>query len=113
MHRLGFEKNDIPELAERLKNNPNLIVISVFSHLAASEDAEQDDFTRKQINALNEMSNIIQKQLGYPVIRHILNSAGITRFRDAQFDMVRIGIGLYGIATNEQEQALLAKCKYT
>ena len=107
MHRLGFEKADIPELAERLKNNPNLTVISVFSHLAASEDAEQDNFTRGQINALNEMSDIIQKQLGYPVMRHILNSAGITRFRDAQFEMVRIGIGLYGVATNEQEQSLL------
>jgi alanine racemase len=107
MHRLGFEKDDIPELAERLKNNPNLTVISVFSHLAASEDAEQDNFTRGQVNALKEMSDVIQKQLGYPVMRHILNSAGITRFRDAQFEMVRIGIGLYGVATNEQEQSLL------
>ena len=107
MHRLGFEKNDIHELAERIKKNPNLNVVSVFSHLAASEDIGQDDFTRNQINALSEMSEIIQKQLGYPIIRHILNSAGITRFRDAQFEMVRIGIGLYGIAANEQEQALL------
>ena len=107
MHRLGFEKDDIPELAERLKNNPNLTVITIFSHLAASEDAEQDNFTRGQVNALKEMSDIILRQLGYPVMRHILNSAGITRFRNAQFEMVRIGIGLYGVATNELEQYLL------
>jgi len=107
MHRLGFEKNTLNELAERLKNNPNLIVRSVFSHLAASEDPEQDDFTRQQIDEFTQMSDIIQTQLDYPVYRHILNSAGISRFRNAQFDMVRLGIGLYGVACNDTEQLLL------
>jgi Alr-MurF fusion protein len=107
MHRLGFEKNNLQELAERLKNNPNLIVRSMFSHLAASDDAEQDDFTMMQIDEFTEMSNIIRSELDYPVYLHILNSAGITRFRHAQFDMVRLGIGLYGVASSEAEQLLL------
>jgi Alr-MurF fusion protein len=107
MHRLGFERKDLIELSDRLKNNPNLFVKSVFSHLAASEDKEQDDFTKNQIEEFTEMSNIIRSHLNYPIYLHILNSAGITRFRHAQFDMVRLGIGLYGVACNDAEQLLL------
>jgi alanine racemase len=107
MHRLGFEKPDMQELIGRIKNNPYLVVRSVFSHLAASEDHKQDEFTRKQISSFTEMCNMIQEQLLYPVFRHILNSAGVSRFRDAQFEMVRIGIGLYGVACNDAEQNLL------
>lgn len=107
MHRLGFEKSDMAQLIEQIKQNKNIIIKSVFSHLAASEDSEQDNFTRFQISEFTEMSAYIQAQFEYPVLRHILNSAGITRFRDAQFEMVRLGIGLYGVASNEQEQTLL------
>lgn len=107
MHRLGFEKSDIPQLVEQIKENRFIQVKSVFSHLAASEDAEQDDFTKLQISAFTEMSARIQSQFDYPILRHILNSAGITRFRHAQFEMVRLGIGLYGVASSEQEQLLL------
>jgi Alr-MurF fusion protein len=107
MHRLGFEKNDMTQLVEQIKQNKNILIKSVFSHLAASEDAEQDKFTRFQISEFTEMSAYIQSQFDYSILRHILNSAGITRFRDAQFEMVRLGIGLYGVASSEQEQMLL------
>lgn len=107
MHRLGFEKNNIGQLVEQIKQNDNIMIRSVFSHLAASEDAEQDAFTRRQISEFTEMSEFIRSEFDYPILRHILNSAGITRFRDAQFEMVRLGIGLYGVASSEQEQALL------
>ncbi|HOT89131.1 MAG TPA: bifunctional UDP-N-acetylmuramoyl-tripeptide:D-alanyl-D-alanine ligase/alanine racemase [Bacteroidales bacterium] len=107
MHRLGFEKSEIPELIERLKNNTQIEIKSVFSHLAASEDKEQDAFTQNQIFSFTEMSNLIQTEFSYSILRHILNSAGISRFRDAQFEMVRLGIGLYGVASNEQEQSFL------
>ena len=71
---------------------------SVFSHLAASEDPGMDSFTRSQIRRFEEMSTRITGFLGYPVWRHILNSAGIERFPEFQYDMVRLGIGLYGIS---------------
>ena len=79
-------------------------VVSIFSHLAASEDPEEDEFTNTQIRKFDEMSSRITHALGYPVLRHILNSAGISRFPLAQFDMVRLGIGLYGIGINADEQ---------
>ncbi|MBX7181095.1 MAG: bifunctional UDP-N-acetylmuramoyl-tripeptide:D-alanyl-D-alanine ligase/alanine racemase [Bacteroidia bacterium] len=104
MHRLGFEAEDINELIIRLKNLKRVKVVSLFSHLAASEDQAHDRFTNGQINLFKKMSEEIISHLGYPVLRHILNSSGITRFPDAQFDMVRLGIGLYGVASNSAEQ---------
>jgi len=73
----------------------------------ASDEAEHDDFTRLQINKLNEISQKIKTHFAYPIMKHILNSAGISRFSDAQFDMVRLGIGLYGIGTSPLEQSQL------
>ena len=107
MHRLGFGPDELSALTNRLKQNPGLHVQSVFSHLASSEDPEEDDFTRKQIALFQTMSSRILENLEYPVLRHILNSAGVWRFRDAQFDMVRLGIGLYGIGNNPLEQSQL------
>jgi alanine racemase len=107
MHRLGFEENDLPVLAERIKNNPQIVIRSLFSHLAASEDEVHDNFTYEQFARFRTMSNKIQDNFDYPIMRHILNSAGISRFKDAQFEMVRLGIGLYGVAVSEEEQALL------
>lgn len=104
MHRLGFEEKDVPELIVRIKNNKYLRVNSVFSHLAASDEKEHDLFTKEQIESFKEMSNQIQKHFEYPILRHILNSSGIARFGDAQFEMVRLGIGMYGISSNEYEQ---------
>ncbi|HLG36149.1 MAG TPA: bifunctional UDP-N-acetylmuramoyl-tripeptide:D-alanyl-D-alanine ligase/alanine racemase [Bacteroidia bacterium] len=104
MHRLGFVRGELNELIVRLKNSKRIKVQSVFSHLAASEEAAQDDFTQRQVEEFDFMCREITKQLGYPVIRHLLNSAGIIRFPEAQYDMVRIGIGLHGIAPSASEQ---------
>jgi alanine racemase len=104
MHRLGFDPSEVDSLVEELKNKPELQVQSVFSHLAASEDPAEDEFTRKQIRLLQAAGEKIQTGLGYPVVMHILNSAGITRFAEAQMGMVRLGIGLYGVGFNEAEQ---------
>ncbi len=104
MHRLGFAKNDLPELINRINKNSQIHIQSVFSHLAAAENSIYDDFSHQQISLFNEMSLMLTKGIGYPLICHILNSAGIVRFPDAQFEMVRLGIGLYGIASVGFEQ---------
>jgi len=107
MHRLGFDEDEVNELIVRIKNNKHLTIKSVFSHLAAADETEHDDFTWQQIKKLNEMSEKIKSHFTYPIMKHILNSAGITRFPDAQFDMVRLGIGLYGIGASTSEQSQL------
>jgi len=100
MHRLGFGEDDIRALTKTLKQSPWLKVESVFSHLAASEEAVHDDFTKEQTTRFERMSQEVMKQLGYKPLRHLLNSAGIARFPDAQYDMVRLGLGVYGIDTS-------------
>ncbi len=100
MHRLGFLPDQLPELIDKLKSQKGLKVKSVFSHLAASESWIFDSFTQKQIDALDAVHADIEKTIGYPVWKHILNSAGIERFPDAQWDMVRLGIGLYGVSAS-------------
>ena len=107
MHRLGFEENDISELIVRLKNNRNIRIRSVFSHLVASEEPEHDSFTKTQVEKFRRMSDPIIQAFDYPVLRHLLNSAGVIRFQEAQFEMVRLGIGLYGFAATSHEQAHL------
>jgi alanine racemase len=98
MHRLGFMEPELDQLTEILKSRTEIQVKSIFSHLAGADEAQFDEFTRQQINVFERMSSRIQKSLPYPVLRHILNSAGIERFPEAQYDMVRLGIGLYGIS---------------
>ncbi|MEA4979090.1 MAG: bifunctional UDP-N-acetylmuramoyl-tripeptide:D-alanyl-D-alanine ligase/alanine racemase, partial [Petrimonas sp.] len=100
MHRLGFLPSQIPELIKKLKSQKGLKVKSVFSHLAASESWMFDSFTQKQIDILRDAHKEIEEKIGYPVWKHILNSAGIERFIDAQWDMVRLGIGLYGVSAS-------------
>lgn len=107
MHRLGFNETELDELIRRLKNNKSLYVQSIFSHLAASENPEHDDFTRLQISRFRSMSDTILKVVDHPILLHILNSAGISRFPEAQFDMVRLGISMYGVAINPEEQKSL------
>jgi alanine racemase len=102
MNRLGFEASEIDTLIERLKQNHLIEVASVFSHLAASEDKSHDSFTNEQISLFETMSAKICSSFNYKIIRHILNSTGITRHPKAQFDMVRLGIGLYGIDSSEK-----------
>ncbi|HCT30116.1 MAG TPA: bifunctional UDP-N-acetylmuramoyl-tripeptide:D-alanyl-D-alanine ligase/alanine racemase [Bacteroidales bacterium] len=104
MHRLGFNIEDIDTLISKLKNYSNIKVQSIFSHLASSEDNRDDDFTQKQIENFNAIYNQISNSIGYSPIRHILNSAGIERFPNAQFEMVRLGIGLYGVSSVKQSK---------
>jgi alanine racemase len=100
MHRLGFMPEDIADLAKRLKTTECIKVISVFSHLAASEDPAFDHFSNRQVEIFLKAASQITDILGYPVIRHILNSSGIARFPQYQFEMVRPGIGIYGIGNS-------------
>lgn len=97
MHRLGFAPDEMPRLVKRLKGQDTLIVRSVFSHLAGSDGAEFDAFTRQQIARFDAASAQLQEAFQHKILRHICNSAGIERFPEAQYDMVRLGIGLYGI----------------
>lgn len=97
MNRLGFEEGDLDELTERLKHAESVHVASIFSHLAASNREDKDEFTSHQFDLFTESAKLISSALGYPVLKHILNSSGVVRFPEMQLDMVRIGIGLYGI----------------
>jgi alanine racemase len=107
MHRLGFMPADMPELLAQLKAQPQLKIQSVFTHLASTDVPAQDDYTHRQLALFEEMSGEIRAAIGYSPLRHVLNSSGITRFPNAQYDMVRLGIGLYGIdPTNEVQRRL-------
>ena len=97
MHRLGFEAQDIPQLIHLLSDNKRIYIKSIFSHLAASDMEEHDIFTKQQIATYLNLYEQITTPLSYRPSRHILNSSGIIRFPKYQFDMVRLGIGLYGI----------------
>ena len=103
MHRLGFVPDEIQQLIKELNESDLLKVSSIFSHLAASDEETHDSFTKEQIALFLVICNEIVDNIGYSVTRHILNSAGIERFPDAQFEMVRLGIGLYGISSVNQE----------
>ena len=107
MRRLGFEEEELNELIIRIKNNKYIKVASVFSHLVAADEAAHDDFTREQIALFDKMSQQLTAHFNYPVLRHILNSAGVIRFPHAQFDMARLGIGLHGVAATANEQRQL------
>lgn len=104
MKRLGFDEGQIDLLVDTLKQNPHIRIRSVFAHLAASEEKKHDEFTKEQISLFKRISDKIIGAFDYPVLRHILNSSGIIRFPDAQFDMVRLGIGLYGIDPSSKLQ---------
>ncbi len=97
MHRLGFAPEEVPRLVTWLKGQDAVIVRSVFSHLAGSDTPQLDSFTRRQIETFETASGQLQAAFPHKILRHICNSAGIERFPGAQFDMVRLGLGLYGI----------------
>ncbi|PWK26755.1 alanine racemase [Arcicella aurantiaca] len=104
MHRLGFEQEQLPELIATLQSNPNLWVSTIFSHLAAADEDKFDDFTLHQVEEFTKMSNQISEAIGYVPSRHLANSAGIARFPEARMDMVRLGVGLYGLAAKPEDQ---------
>ncbi len=99
MHRLGFEKKDIVSLIEMMKGT-KCNIVSVFSHLSAAEDPNHDVFTRQQISDFVEICDNLSRETDKLFLRHILNSRGIERFPEANFEMVRLGIGLYGLSEN-------------
>lgn len=104
MNRLGFTEQELPAIIERIQQNQQVQIASVFSHLAASEDKDYDDFTKEQIKKFEAMSAQVSAAFSYPILRHILNSTGITRHTKSQFDMVRLGIGLYGLDASAKLQ---------
>lgn len=102
MHRLGFEEKELAQLIERLKGQESLRVRSIFSHLVGSDEARFDDFTHQQLALFDRFSSAIQAAFPHRILRHILNSAGIDRFPEHQYDMVRLGIGMYGISAVDE-----------
>jgi alanine racemase len=114
MHRLGFEEEHLPELIQILKGNNNVQIKSILSHMATSDDLKHDAFSKSQIALFEKLSTQLQTELkinppeqtanGAKLIRHILNTSGITNYPEAQYDMVRLGIGLYGISNDAEEQ---------
>ena len=107
LNRLGFWHTDIPNIIADLKETTHVKVASLFSHLAASEDLEEQDFTINQINNFAYIAQQFYKHLGYEPMLHILNTSGVINYPKAQFNMVRIGIGLYGFGNDEKETAQL------
>ena len=104
MHRLGFSEDELPQLIMRIKNNKRIQIKSIFSHLAASDEPAHDLFTQEQFSLFKRCAEQIMSHFNYEIDRHILNTNGILRFPEAQMDMVRIGIGLYGTCEDEFHQ---------
>lgn len=107
LNRLGFWENDVDYIVEHLKDRKELKVISVFSHLAASEDATEKPFSLTQIETFKKISKELNQKLGYAPFRHMLNTSGIINYPEAQFEMVRSGIGLYGYGNDNAIDAEL------
>lgn len=107
MHRLGFEAKDLDTLVAVVKDNPRISIKSVLSHLATSDEPEQHDFTLSQIARFDLLSSQLLSTLHIQPLRHILNTSGISNFPHGQYDMVRLGIGLYGVSNDENETKYL------
>jgi Alr-MurF fusion protein len=107
MHRLGFEIEDIDRLIVELKAYSQLRIQSIFSHLVASDDPLLDDFSRTQIKLFESVIIRFREEFNYPFLTHMCNSGGISRFPNAHYNMVRLGIGMHGIGVNEKEQRML------
>ena len=114
MHRLGFMSDELPELMDFLSTCSYVRVKSVYSHLAAADEPSCDEFTLGQISLFKSNADRLSSALGYKPLYHILNSAGIERFSQYQFDMVRLGIGIYGVSAipgNKLYPVASFKCK--
>ena len=106
MHRLGFLPEEIPALIDVLKHQNALTPRSIFSHFAGSDSPLFDDFSKLQKARFDRAAETLQQAFGHKILRHICNSAGAERFADAREDMVRLGIGLYGISPIEENKNL-------
>jgi len=107
LNRLGFSHTDIPDILTSIKASNNIKIQSIFSHLAATEDVNENEFTIGQINNFAYIVKKIYSHLEYEPMIHILNTSGVINFAQAQFDMVRIGIGLYGFGNDKNETSKL------
>jgi len=107
MHRLGFEEDNLDELISTLKENKFVTVKSILSHMATSDTLEHQKFAQSQINLFEKLSSKLMNELQINPIRHILNTSGISNFSQGQYDMVRLGIGLYGVSNDAEEQKYL------
>lgn len=109
MHRLGFEEEDLKRLVESIRAEAGVKVKSVFTHLATADDPEKDECTLRQLQKFDKMSSFIKSEFSYgdTILRHALNTAGICRFPDYQYDMVRLGIGLYGVGVTKEMEGEL------
>ncbi len=99
MHRLGFTREQLPELIALLKGQDVITPASVFTHLSVADEPDQDEYTQAQFDYFEECSEMLQQAFDHHIMRHVLNTSGIVRFPERQYDMVRIGIGLYGVRT--------------
>lgn len=106
MHRMGFMEADLNELIHTIQDNDHFYIRSVFSHLAGADEEQHDAYTNKQIELFKKWSDKLCGIFSYAIDRHVLNSAGIERFPDAQLEMVRLGIGLYGVSVQHQEKLM-------
>ena len=109
MHRLGFTQEQLPELIDLLKEQEVITPASVFTHLSVADEPAQDEYTLMQFDYFDTCSEMLQQAFGHQLMRHMLNSSGTVRFPERQYEMVRIGIGLYGIRTlfDGSEDALM------
>ena len=107
MHRLGFEEKDLEQLLRKISGVSPVQIASIFTHLAAADEAVHNSFTESQLEKFTRMTDRIEQTLGYKTIRHAVNSAGILRFPDAHMGMVRLGVGLYGVEANGLRQGEL------
>jgi Alr-MurF fusion protein len=107
MRRLGFETNQMRQLADYLNSQPEIVVKSIYTHLAESDNLESSTFTDLQLERLHCCSEELEGYLGYSVDKHALNSEGVSRFSKHQMNMVRLGIGMYGYSSNPQFKKLL------
>jgi alanine racemase len=103
LNRLGFWENNIDFISEQLKRTDSIVAKSIFSHLAASEDLNEVDFTRKQIETFLKIAKEFENKLGYKPWFHLCNTSGVINFPEAHFNMVRCGIGLYGYGNSAIE----------
>lgn len=107
MHRLGFLEEEMASVAQFIRQHPSMHVATVFSHLVGSDDAQFNSFSKQQYETFLRCTDLLETELGYRPTRHLLNSAGIVRFPDYRLDMVRLGIGLYGVEASGIDQSAL------
>jgi alanine racemase len=104
MHRLGFMPEEVPWIIEKTLKTKHISIKSAFTHLAAADENDKDGYSLQQLETFRLASAQLENGLGYKILKHALNSAGIARFPAWHFDMVRLGIGLYGIDPSHKQQ---------